>query len=661
MFRNSELNVLAIALVVLTLEILVFAYIKAELVLPLLPIYIFLLVYTLFKIRGKRTNWQTLIDTKTTSRRTMWRQALNALPVGIVVIDHDGKTVWLNKTYSTNFQRGGKTLPFQELITPEGLKALLENQEIDPIIFDDKVYSVKVNFLGKNGQKHNKIQRAVCFEDITEFHDLRKQIDDNEAVICYIHVDSFDEIIVAYSEENRPELLARIDKTITQWVHNYNGFIKKYDNDKYISILSLKEFKRAEEDKFTLLDTVKEIKLGPAISVTLSIGASHGEDTLAKVNKTAQKALELCLGRGGDQIVVKTDGKTYFYGGKTKEIERYSRVRARVISQALKDLMDESDTVIIMGHMFPDMDALGSGIGVLSVAQNIGKPAYIVMDSNQTSSVESLLEFLLKDDDNFNQVFIEEKEALEKITRRTLLVVVDTHRPSFCMSQKVLDKAEKVVVIDHHRRGEEFIEKALLVYLEPYASSTSEMVSEILQYIGDDLEVLPKAATAMLAGIAVDTQNFAFKTGVRTFEAASFLRRLGADPIMVYKLLQEDMAMVNARNEVVKRAKEVLKNIVVSYYTEKPENPSLSAALAANSLLELKGVLASFVLVPTDEGISISGRSLGNINVQRVLEKLGGGGHMTVAGAQLTDINIEEALEKIKQAILEYIQEGEAK
>ena len=391
---------------------------------------------------------------------------------------------------------------------------------------------------------------------------------------------------------------------------------------------------------------------------TLSIGAAYGESTLTASSKIAQNALELCLGRGGDQVVVKAGGKTYFYGGKSKEVEKYSRVRARVISHALRGLIEESDMVMVLGHLFLDMDALGAGVGLVNAVKGLNKPGYIILTPEQSPSVDALVELLLSDEE-MKKNFIGEKEALDKITKKTLLVVLDTHRPSLLMSRKVLEKAEKVVVIDHHRRGEEFIDKALLVYLEPYASSTSEMVTELIQYMGDNIKITPLAATAMLSGIAVDTRNFAFKTGVRTFEAASFLRRAGADPIVVYKLFQEEADTVYQRAKVIKRAEEFVEHVVISYYDEAPPNPTLAAAQAANSLIGLKGIYASFVLVPMGDKVSISGRSLGDINVQRILEKLGGGGHMTVAGAQLSGVSMDDALEMVKQAVLNYMKEGE--
>jgi c-di-AMP phosphodiesterase-like protein len=472
-------------------------------------------------------------------------------------------------------------------------------------------------------------------------------------------VDNFDEIMAECQEENRPELLARIDKTITQWVYNHNGLLKKYDDDKYLVLLNLRDFQRAEEAKFNILDAMREIKVSQVMTPTLSIGAAYGEATLTQSSKLAQTALELCLGRGGDQVVVKAFGKTYFYGGKSKAVEKYSRVRARVISHALRNLIEESDMVMVLGHLFLDMDALGAGAGIVSAVKSLNKPGYIILTPEQSPSVDALIELLLGDEKT-RKDFIGEKEALEKITKKTLLVVLDTHKPSLVMSQKVLEKVEKVVVIDHHRRGEEFIDKAMLVYLEPYASSTSEMVTELIQYMGEDIKISPLAATAMLSGIAVDTRNFAFKTGVRTFEAASFLRRAGADPIIVYKLFQEEADTVHQRAKVIKRAEEFVDHVVISYYDEEPANPTLAAAQAANSLIGLKGIYASFVLVPMGDRISISGRSLGDINVQRILEKLGGGGHMTVAGAQLSGVSMPEALEMVKQAVIDYLKEGEA-
>ncbi|MDN5331428.1 MAG: cyclic-di-AMP phosphodiesterase [Tepidanaerobacteraceae bacterium] len=481
----------------------------------------------------------------------------------------------------------------------------------------------------------------------------------SELALMYIQIDNYDEVLAATPEENRPELLARIDKAITQWVQSYDGFIKKFDDDKFLSAVTVEKFRKIEEGKFQILEKIKEIKTTNALPVTLSIGASYGKGSLLELNRTAQNALELCLGRGGDQAVVKAEGKTYFYGGRTKEVEKYTRVRARVIAHALRDLIEEADKVLVLGHIFLDMDALGAGIGMVKAARNLKKEGYFVLSPNQGHSVESLLKLLLEDEET-QKYFIAEKDALKVQTKDTLVIIVDTHKPSFCYSQKILERAEKVVLIDHHRRGEEFIEKAMLVYLEPYASSTSEMVTEMLHYMGEEIKLTPREATALLAGICVDTRNFAFKTGVRTFDAASYLRRHGADPTLVFKLFQEDIGEFQNRAEVVKRMQILPGHIAISYYDKKCENPRLAAAHAANALLEIKGVYAAFVLVPFEDGVAISGRSLGGINVQRILEKLGGGGHLTVAGAQISNVTMEEAIKQLRNAIDDFLKEGDA-
>lgn len=658
MARGKEnLILLSAAVYLLGITIISAVHFNYKISLILLPAFGLLLYYIIFVNKDGKT-LPPLIEPKTTFRQRLWKNTLNELGTAVALVDGDNKIIWKNKVFAETFLATGENVKhIDDIISPDILKSSAEQcQELE---LNQRHFSIRSVSLPAEGRGNSRNYRAIFIQDIEEIHGLRLRLKEKEAAVCYFHVDNYDEIMAACPEENRPELLAKIDKTVTQWVHNYNGLIRKYDDDKYLVILNFGDFQKAEEAKFDILDAVREIKVSQVMAPTLSIGAAYGESTLTMSSKIAQNALELCLGRGGDQVVVKAGGKTYFYGGKTKEVERYSRVRARVISHALRGLIEESDMVMVLGHLFLDMDALGAGVGLVSAVKSLNKPGYIILTPEQSPSVDALVELLLSDEE-MKQNFISEKEALDKITKKTLLVVLDTHRPSLLMSEKVLEKAEKVVVIDHHRRGEEFIDKALLVYLEPYASSTSEMVTELIQYMGDDIKIAPLAATAMLSGIAVDTRNFAFKTGVRTFEAASFLRRAGADPIVVYKLFQEEADAVYERAKVIRRAEEFVEHVVISYYEEEPPNPTLAAAQAANSLIGLKGIYASFVLVPMGDKISVSGRSLGNINVQRILEKLGGGGHMTVAGAQLSEISMEEALEKVKQAVIDYMKEGES-
>lgn len=630
--------------------------IDVKVALLLLPLLGLLLYYLVF-VKKEIQSLPALIEPTTSFRQGLWKNTLNELGTAVAIVDKNNKVIWKNKVFIDNFQAADDRIKdIGDIIPPDILNSL--NDQCQEIEINERHFSLRSAPLPGSRRGYRGMYRAIFIQDIEDLHELRVQLKEKETAVCYFHVDNFDEIMAECQEENRPELLARIDKTITQWVYNHNGLLKKYDDDKYLVLLNLRDFQRAEEAKFNILDAMREIKVSQVMTPTLSIGAAYGEATLTQSSKLAQTALELCLGRGGDQVVVKAFGKTYFYGGKSKAVEKYSRVRARVISHALRNLIEESDMVMVLGHLFLDMDALGAGAGIVSAVKSLNKPGYIILTPEQSPSVDALIELLLGDEKT-RKDFIGEKEALEKITKKTLLVVLDTHKPSLVMSQKVLEKVEKVVVIDHHRRGEEFIDKAMLVYLEPYASSTSEMVTELIQYMGEDIKISPLAATAMLSGIAVDTRNFAFKTGVRTFEAASFLRRAGADPIIVYKLFQEEADTVHQRAKVIKRAEEFVDHVVISYYDEEPANPTLAAAQAANSLIGLKGIYASFVLVPMGDRISISGRSLGDINVQRILEKLGGGGHMTVAGAQLSGVSMPEALEMVKQAVIDYLKEGE--
>lgn len=639
-----KINPVFWAIIILTFQIVISAFMSTRLVFLSVPV-IAILIYYLVDL-GKMAKSDKLTISKTKSYRdTLFKNLLDNAPMGIIIFNDKGKTIWHNKYF-----------------TDEELDKIVENfsdlkNEKYAFALNGDYFQAKNIFFKIPGRE--KIKTMVSFfQKETDKHKLKIKLEDKRAVIFYIQVDNFDELMAICPEEIRPELLAKIDKVVTHWVQSFNGFIKKYDSDKFIALMDFRDFKKAREKKFSILKEIREIKADVSIPATLSIGISYGKENFADTNHTAKDALELCLGRGGDQVVIKAEGDTQFYGGKAKEVERYSRVRVRVFSHALRNLIDESDKVYIQGHVLLDMDALGASVGLFNGISDMGKSAYIVQPTQSSPSIESLMELLLQDE-KITSSFISEEMALKEITHKTLIIVVDTHKPTLCISQRLINKASKVVVIDHHRRSEEFIDKAILVYLEPYASSTSEMVTEMLQYMGEDIKINQITATALLAGIAVDTRNFAFKTGVRTFEAASYLRRRGANPTAVYKLFQEEIETINVRSDIIKRAEKIHENIAISFYTKKPKNPTLIAAQSANSLLEIKGIYASFVLIPYDSGITVSARSLGDINVQMILEKLGGGGHMTVAGAQIKNSSLKEAIQKVKQAILEYIKEGE--
>jgi c-di-AMP phosphodiesterase-like protein len=435
-----------------------------------------------------------------------------------------------------------------------------------------------------------------------------------------------------------------------------NAVIKKYQKDKYIVILENKFLENLEAKRFSILDDIREIDLGNRAPVTLSIGVGALGRNLSKLEEYAFSALELALSRGGDQAVVRVKGDFRFYGGKTKAVEKRNRVKARVIAHGLRPLIDESPQVFIMGHINPDMDCFGAAIGMYRSVVNRGKDAYIVLEQ-VNDAIFSVYDLFV---DNEDYKFIGHEEAKEMMTDRDLLVVVDTHRPSYTECPELLDNTNRVVLIDHHRMGKEQIENSVLRYTEPYASSTCELVTEILQYIDNKHKIDKIEAEALLAGITVDTKNFSFKTGVRTFEAASFLRRLGADTTIVKQLFQDDIGTFVAKSNLVSTATMYNENVAIAICPSDLDNPQLVAAQGADELLNIRGITASFVIGQKSDGlVFISGRSLGDINVQIICEKLGGGGHLEVAGAQLTDSTIEDAKSKLEEALESFFNQEE--
>ena len=411
------------------------------------------------------------------------------------------------------------------------------------------------------------------------------------------------------------------------------------------------------DKKFDILDAVREINIGNKLAVTLSVGIGRGAKNPLENYKLAVSAKDLALGRGGDQVVIKSNEKLAFYGGKTKEVEKRTRVRARVISHALLDLINGSDKIFIMGHSNPDIDCLGAAIGIYSTIRLLKKECYIVLEGINNSIKPILAKF--NEDVDYAKAFVDADWAKNNIKEESLLVIVDVNSRGYVNAPVLLNMAKKYVVIDHHRKSTDYIEGAVLSYVEPYASSTSELVTEMLQYMIEKPKIKQIEAEALLAGICIDTKNFSFKTGVRTFEAAGFLRRLGADTIDVKRLFADNLDVYLKRAEIIKSAK-LENNIAIAVCPPNIED-SVLAAQAADELLNITGIQASFVLVKIEEDIFISGRSLGEINVQLILESLGGGGHMTMAGAKFSKIPMELAVDKLKTAMDKYLREGEKK
>lgn len=516
-----------------------------------------------------------------------------------------------------------------------------------------EIYTEKCKVLDNSKASGIKDVYSITLVEVTENRRLLKIIEDIRTVAGLIYIDNYEEVMESIEDSRIPIITALIEKRLNDFASKTGGIIKKIEKDRFIFMFSRKSLEELKEKKFEILNEIKEIKAGDHIPVTLSIGIGISDESLDEAMKNAKTAIDLALGRGGDQVLIKEGEKYLFYGGKSGEISRNARIRARVKADALKELMSDSSNIYVMGHKNGDLDSLGSSIGIYSIARDVGKECHIVID-NIAIGIKRLHQ-RIKEQNVYDDMFISSKDALENITDRSLVIIMDTHRQSMVESVELLEKARKVVVFDHHRKSTDFIDNAVLIYHEPYASSTSELVTEMIRYIGVKLKNLE--ADALLAGITVDTKNFAVKTGAITFEAAAFLRRNGADSVRVRLLFQNDLEAYKAKAITVKDAEIYRDNIAISVCPSNVENSILTAAQAADDLLNITGIRASVVMCKQESIIYLSARSFGDINVQVIMEKLGGGGHLGVAGAQLKDIDIIEAKKLLKEKIDEYLQE----
>ncbi len=470
-------------------------------------------------------------------------------------------------------------------------------------------------------------------------------------------IDNYEEIMQIVLPERRIELLAKIEKEIIDWVTRTGGLIIKTERDSFIYVFEQAYLSEFEKEKFNILDKVKSIEIDSRIPITLSIAASNDGENNYEKYKTALAAMEIVLGRGGDQAVIRKNGKYKFFGGKTLEVEKRAKVKARTIAQSIARVIDESDNVVIMGHKNIDIDAIGSALGLYRLSKTLEKECYIVSEPTG-KSLGKFLE-VLKNDEEYKNNILTEQEATDILTENTLLVIVDTHKTSYVEFPDLLEKVEKKIVIDHHRKAPDCIENTMISFHEVYASSTAELVTEIMQYAKEDIKLNLLEAESLYGGIMVDTKDFTFKTGVRTFEAAAYLRKYGVDIIRVKKWFQADLESYNTIADIVRNVEIYNDTIAISVYEEENEDSNLICAKAADELLTISDITASFVMAKMGEKICISGRSIGNINVQIILEKLGGGGHITLAGAQLEGVTLEEAKEELIVRINEYLTETE--
>ena len=460
-------------------------------------------------------------------------------------------------------------------------------------------------------------------------------------------------------DQHKSQTNALVTSLVNRWGNAHDIYIKRISTDRFIAIMNESILQQLEKKKFAILDDIREETAQQSLPLTLSIGIGAGSPSLSELGELAQSSLDLVLGRGGDQVAIKQpDGKVKFYGGKTNPVEKRTRVRARVISHALRDLIQDSDQVFVMGHKMPDMDAIGAAIGVRKMADMNNINGYVVIDFDNIDNSTTRLMRVIKEKSDLFDKFLTPEQAMERMTEKSLLVIVDTHKPSMTIDERLLERTDKVVVIDHHRRGEEFVNRPMLVYMEPYASSTAELVTELLEYQPKNDKLTMLEATSLLAGIIVDTKSFTLRTGARTFEAASYLRTNGADTVLVQNLLKEDMDTYIMRSKIVETAEIYHKTIAIARGQGTKVYNSVLIAQTADILLSMQGISASFVVAHRADGrIGISARSLGDINVQLVMEELGGGGHLTNAASQLEADTIEEAMTRLKTAI-DHVIEG---
>lgn len=577
-------------------------------------------------------------------------EAFNQMPIGILLYNKDYGIDWANPYLSSCL--GQHSLAGWHLYDlSENLLLFIKGETANDIVsLNNRKFRVFAR----------KEEKLIYFFDVTEQTEIEKMYEDQRTVLAVIYLDNYDEVTQGLDDQLRINVTSHVTSLLNEWAVKHGAYLKRASSERFFVVLNESILAQMEKGKFDILDQVREETSKRNIPLTLSIGVGSGDLSLAELGAMAQSGLDLALGRGGDQVAIKqATGKVKFYGGKTNPVEKRTRVRARVISHALKDLVLESSNIIIMGHRAPDMDAIGAAIGILKVAQLNEREGYIVLDKNDSDKgIKRLMEEIRQQDELWSH-FITPQQALEFANDDSLLVVVDTHKPSMVMEKKLLDKIENVVVIDHHRRGEDFIEDPLLVYMEPYASSTAELVTELLEYQPKRLKMNMLEATALLAGIIVDTKSFTFRTGARTFDAASYLRSHGADTVLVQKLLKEDMEHYLQIAKTIRNAYIYKNGIAIAKVDGDGFYDQVLIAQSADTLLTMTGIVASFVIAQRSETvIGISGRSLGEVNVQLIMEHLGGGGHLTNAATQMQDISIDEAEAKLQSVINEYLEGG---
>ena len=649
--RNKHLRIIAVFLLILSLVCATLAFIVNAwlgiIVLLLILLTIGLSFITLKQVMQDTTHYISDLSYKI---KRSEQEALLKMPIGILMLNDSAEVVWVNPTMQKLFGQEeilGKKLTEADEELAKVINDNMSNKDSVEIKWQDKKFNMLVQ---------NDIN-VVYLLDITHYAEIQKQYDDSRLVIGQIFIDNYDEVTQSKNDTNISNLSNYITNELSSWASQMGMFLKMIDEDHYFVLAYTKSLTQMEKEKFKLLDRIRERTSKQNFPVTLSIGLAYGGTDLAKLSRLSQSNLDLALGRGGDQVVVRgvDDSQARFYGGKTNPMEKRTRVRARMISQALQELMSQSDDIFVMGHARPDMDSIGACLGIRRIAKMNGKQCWLVLD---TDNLHSDIQRLLDEIDNYPDIkesIISPEEALQKATKKSLLLMLDLSKPSISMSPELYDQLKnRVIIIDHHRRGEEFPENPMLVYIEPYASSTCELITEMFEYQSrySDDPINKLEATAMLTGIIIDTKSFSLRTGTRTFDAASYLRSVGADSQMSQHFMKENVQSFLQRNHLIDRVEFVGNgNAVVVGENDRAYDP-VTAAQAADSLLTVSGVQASYVVTHRSEDIiGISARSNGETNVQIIMEKMGGGGHLSNAATQIEDRDILDVRKQLLDLI----------
>lgn len=600
---------------------------------------LFLYLYRSFIINENRLR-QMVVDIAGSKQ-----YAIDELPMGLIILNDDDEIEWMNDYMCSEISKEKLNTPINRLFPNIMTTLKANNIHRTESTYNDKYFKIYWD------EKH----QALHLIDITNQRNRETELENKQPVIGILFLDNYDEVTQNMSEALKSELNNSITNTINEWANRHHIYIRRFSQDRFIILLNSSSLKDIESTRFNLLDEVRDRSQELGAQITLSIGVGEGSDDYIEVGELAQSSLDLALGRGGDQVAIKAvNGNARFYGGKTDPMEKRTRVKARVISHALRDILLEGDNVLIMGHKNPDMDALGSAIGVAKIASMNGIEAHIVLNEDDIDETLQRMMKELKAREDLMKMFITSEDAWEKMNPKTTVVVVDTHRPNMVLDEVILNKAARKVIIDHHRRSDDFISNPLLVYMEPYASSASELVAELLEYQNKEQKLSRLEATIMLTGIIVDTRNYTLRTGSRTFDAASFLRSNGADPVLAQTFLKDDIDTYIARSDLIKSAEIKDNGIAIVKADSMMTYHPVTVAQAADQLLQIEGVQASFVMAAReDESIGISARSFGEMNVQLVMEAMGGGGHLSNAATRVTGKSMDELYDELNKAIEE--------